>query len=566
MQIRGPSVDSTPGVSDRSRIERELLRLGGRVRVSSIVWQLSIALLTAGFFGHPNHRFLAGLWLALVLTSLFLRVAFPITDPGASPTAVTGRLKQHQMRVLFSAFAWGSAGYLLFDRGDLTRQLALTVVLVSTTIGFSLSASVHAPTLRRSMPFLLLPVCASLIFSSQANMWMMGLMGASFMLLMRRVVTERGEQLEEILQLRMAAQEARDQKQRFFAAASHDLRQPLQALSLYHTVLSKGDSSAAVVQRMGECIDALERLLAGVLTISRLDSGKVVVQAEPLHLPTLMLRVGSLHEPSMREKGLRLRLHVQDVWVRSDPSLLERILSNLLSNATRYTETGGVLFAARRRGQNICLQVFDTGIGIEEEAFQSIFSEFAQLNNPARDPTRGSGLGLATVQRMVHLLDHHLSLNSTPGRGSCFQLKIPLTSAPTPEADSAASAEADTPWATLTRRRVLVVDDNALVADALRAMLMIWNLDVTVAADALSAKEALQQTDFDVVISDWRLPGTEDGLAVLRFARAQHPTLLLAALLTGDNVEDLHEEFPVITKPVRALRLRALLQAHLGKS
>ena len=350
---------------------------------------------------------------------------------------------------------------------------------------------------------------------------------------------------------------------RFFAAASHDLRQPLQALSLYQGVLSKGDLNPALVARMGECIEALDRLLAGVLDISRLDSGEVVPKPMPLHLPALMLRVASMHEPAMREKGLRLRLHAQDVWVISDPLLLERILSNLLSNATRYTESGGVLFAARHRKGQISIQVFDTGIGIESEAFESIFSEFTQLNNPARDPARGTGVGLATVQRMVRLLDHKLALKSIPGRGSCFQLTIPMTSAPAPVAHPVTSEEPDAIGNPLAGRRLLVVEDNALVADALSAMLKAWSLDVTMAGDAHSAMEALKDTNFDGVISDWRLPGTEDGLAVLRFAKARHPSLRLAALLTGDNVEGLGDEFPVITKPVRALRLRALLSAHM---
>jgi CheY-like chemotaxis protein len=238
-------------------------------------------------------------------------------------------------------------------------------------------------------------------------------------------------------------------------------------------------------------------------------------------------------------------------------------LSNLLSNATRYTESGGVLFAARHRNGQICIQVFDTGIGIEAGAFESIFSEFTQLNNPARDPARGTGVGLATVQRMVRLLDHELGLKSIPGKGSCFHLSIAMTSAPAPVAPTVVSAEPDVAGNALAGLRLLVVEDNALVADALSTMLKAWRLDVTVAVDAHTAMEALKHNSFDVLISDWRLPGAQDGLAVLRFAKASHPSLRLAALLTGDNVEHLGNEFPVITKPVRALRMRAMLSAHL---
>ena len=545
------------------QIQREILRLSAQWRFMAVLWPMTICVLSAVYFGQPDRGPQAITWAMLVFAGHSIRLFIPVQDPGPEPSAIAKGLKEHRARVLFSAVAWGSAGFLLFDRGDATRQLALTVVLVSTGIGFSLSASSHAATIKSALPLLLGPIIASLLFSPQPYMWVMAMMGTSFYFLMRRLVTDRGQQLEETLNLRLVAQEATDEKQRFFAAASHDLRQPLQALSLYQGVLSKGDSNPNVVQRMGDCIEALDRVLAGVLDISRLDSGKVVPVPVPIHLPALMLRVASMHEPAMREKGLRLRLHAQDVWVLSDPALLERILSNLLSNATRYTEKGGVLFAARKRGQTVLLQIIDTGIGIEAGAFQSIFSEFTQLNNPARDPAMGSGLGLATVQRMVRLLGHEIQLKSAPGKGSCFQLAIPITSAPAPETNLMTRGESESTDPLPARLRLLVVEDNALVADALNEMLTAWHLNVTVTIDANSAMQALKQTDFDAVISDWRLPGGEDGLDVLRFARAHHPGLQLAALLTGDNVEGLGAEFPVITKPVRPLRLRALLRAHL---
>jgi signal transduction histidine kinase len=532
-------------------------------RWTGVLWPLTICLVSTVFFGSPDRWGQAIVWACLVFAGQGFRLFSQIQDPGPDPDAIAKRLREHRARVLFSAIAWGSAGYLLFDREDMTRQLALTVVLVSTGIAFSMSASSHAVTLKSALPLLLGPIILSLLLSPQPYMWVMAMMGTSFYFLMRRLVTDRGQQLEETLNLRLLAQEAQEEKQRFFAAASHDLRQPLQALSLYHGVLSNGGPRPDVVQHMGECIEALDRLLTGVLDISRLDSGKVTPNLVPIHLPALMFRLANMHEPAMRKKGLRFRLHTQDVWLLSDPTLLERILSNLMSNATRYTESGGVLFAARKRGQRVALQVIDPGIGIDAEAFESIFSEFTQLNNPARDPTKGSGVGLATVQRMVRLLGQDISLKSTPGKGSCFQLAIPITSAPAPVASPTVSATPEASSRSLAHKRLLVVEDNALVADALSVMLKAWGLDVSVATDANSAMEALTLAHFDAVISDWRLPGTEDGLAVLRFASVHQPALQLAALLTGDNVEALDNEFPVITKPVRALRLRALLSAHL---
>lgn len=560
-----PLPAASPAILDkhRARVLRELLRLSAKVPVGSIVWQTTISLLTVAYFAYPDHLLAGGIWLGLTALSQTMRLVFRTRDPGPDPDAIRRTLRMHRVRVLYSAMAWGSAGILLFDHGNAARQLALTVIMVSSCIGFSFSASSHAPTLKLALPLLVGPIIVSLFISPQPYMWVMGMIGTSFLVVMHRLIHDRGQQLEETLSLRMEAQEVREEKQRFFAAASHDLRQPLQALTLYHTVLAKGDTSPNVIERMGECIDALDRLLAGVLDIARLDAGKVVASIEPIHLPELMLRVARMHDLALRDKGLRLRLHTQDEWVLSDPVLLERILSNLLSNAVRYTERGSILFAARRRGEHLLLQVFDTGIGIPEDRQEAIFGEFMQLNNPARDPDRGTGLGLATVQRLARLLDHSVSVRSALGRGSCFSLQVPR-GAPAPQKAPGSLAETgQTSTAALPPWRVLVVDDNALVRDALEKMLSGWGLVVMSEGSAASALERMQADDFDAVLSDWRLPGDLDGLHVLQQAR-RHTQARLTALLTGDNPADVPPEFPVVGKPVRPLRLRALLQSSLS--
>ncbi|MFP8777860.1 hybrid sensor histidine kinase/response regulator [Hydrogenophaga sp. RWCD_12] len=559
-----PLPAASPAILDkhRARVLRELLRLSAKVPVGSIVWQTAISLLTVAYFAYPDHLLAGGIWLGLTALSQTMRLVFRTRDPGPDPDAIRRTLRLHRIRVLYSAMAWGSAGILLFDHGNAARQLALTVIMVSSCIGFSFSASSHAPTLKLALPLLVGPIIVSLFISPQPYMWVMGMIGTSFLVVMHRLIHDRGQQLEETLSLRMEAQEVREEKQRFFAAASHDLRQPLQALTLYHTVLAKGDTSPNVIERMGECIDALDRLLAGVLDIARLDAGKVVAGVEPIHLPELMLRVARMHDLALRDKGLRLRLHTQDEWVLSDPVLLERILSNLLSNAVRYTERGSILFAARRRGNFLLLQVFDTGIGIPDDRLDAVFGEFTQLHNPARDPSRGTGLGLATVQRLARLLDHPLSVRSAHGKGSCFSLSVargePPSATPAPaRADaSGASSVALPPW------RILVVEDNALVREALHAMLIGWGMKATTEINASDAIARLRHESFDAVLSDWRLPGDGDGLSVLRHAR-ENTSTRLAALLTGDDVQEVPSDFPVVSKPVRPLRLRALLTAHL---
>lgn len=548
---------------DALSVQREVLRLSMRMPLSSLIGQTTISLLMAGYFGYPDHVVPAALWLVMVLIGQGLRVWVPLQLPQAQPQAITRTLRWHRLRVLYSALAWGSAGILLFDPADAPGQLALTVAMVSSCIAFSFSASSHGGTLKLALPLLLGPIVFSLLISPQPYMWMLGLIGASFVLLMLRLINDRSQQLEENIRLRIVAQRARDEKQRFFAAASHDLRQPLQAMHLYHSVLARGDTRAEVIDRMGQCLEALDRLLDGILDISRLDAGQVQPAPQPTHIPELMLRVSRLHDATARAKGLRLRLHTADRWVMTDPVLAERILSNLIGNAIRYTESGGVLVAARPSGQALRLQVIDTGIGIAPDRLDAVFEEFTQLNNPSRDPSQGTGLGLATVQRLSRLLDHPVTVRSTPNKGSCFELQLPLTATPNqasgvpvPSVGADPLQESNQAW------RVLVVEDNDMVLQSLVTLLQGWNLQVTTARRVDEAIRLVNAQPFDAVLSDWRLTDGENGLDVLNETR-RHPGIRLAALITGEHTQDVPTTFPVLRKPVRPLRLRALLWQHL---
>lgn len=556
-----PAAPAEAPLADRHLVDYEVLRLSLEAPARAAVWHLAIAVLMALYFGYPERPWHAVFWMTLVLSSLGLRLFWRQAPPPLEALAIARSLRRHQRRVLFSAFGWGSAGLLLFDAQDAARQMALTVALVSTCIAFSFSATAHGPTVQRALPLLIAPVVLSLILSQHDYMWVLGLIGASFTVLMLRLVTARSRQLEENIMLRIEAQRAREDKQRFFAAASHDLRQPLQALNLYHTLMKRGDTSADVVAQMGACLQALDRLLEGILEVSRLDAGQVQPTLEAVHLPELMLRVFSLHSASARAKGLRPRLHTVDRWVMTDAHLTERILSNLLVNAIRYTDRGGVLLSARVHGGQVRIQVMDTGRGIAAEQLEQVFQEFSQLHNPQRDPDRGTGLGLAIVQRLSRLLQHPLSVRSRPGRGSCFEILVPLAARPAAPVASEGVAVTGKEEASGGGRRVLVVEDNPLVREGLVSLLHSWGMQVQAAADGTQALVQLSSSchgAFDGVISDWRLPGDVDGVAVLAHARQSHGVNRLI-LLTGESEPPAVDGITVLRKPIRPLRLRALL-------
>lgn len=401
-----------------------------------------------------------------------------------------------------------------------------------------------------------------------ALLWFtLGMAGLRFARTLHNDMSTRllNEQLmRELDERRAQAEAANAAKSRFFAAASHDLRQPLQAMSLYHGVLEGSARDAPTLARMGECMASLDRLLEVVMDLSRLDAGQITPAPSAFAVQPLLERLAGMYEGMARQKGLRLRIHPTTAWARSDVALLERALSNLLANAIRYTARGGVVLGVRPRGNAWRLCIVDTGIGIAPEAHDAVFEEFVQLDNAARDPTQGTGLGLATVRRVADLLGHRITLNSRVGRGCVFALDLPRAD---PPPDGMPYPQQAAPSARPFCGRVLVVEDNPSVRDGLVLLMRMWGLHADAAHDAGQASRSMAQHAYDAVISDWRLPGERDGLAVLREARQRLPDLRLALLVTGEDIQHLHQAgsaFQVLRKPVRPLRLRALLAARLG--
>ena len=265
-------------------------------------------------------------------------------------------------------------------------------------------------------------------------------------------------------------------------------------------------------------------------------------------------------------KGLSLRCRGSDEWVRSDPMLLERMLRNLLANAVRYTARGGIVIGSRRRGVTLWIEVWDSGIGIAAAQQADVFDEFVQVGNRQRDREQGLGLGLAIVRRLGALLE----LRSWPGRGSVFRIGVPVVAVPA--AAPVASIGSDVPamsGSSMRGRRVLVVDDDAHARDALAQWLGAWGCEVTSCAGADAVRAALGPMAVvpDALVTDWRLPGSEDGLEMTRLVRQRFGAALPAILITGDALDDarrLAREHAVVLlhKPVRPAALRAALAAH----
>jgi PAS domain S-box-containing protein len=384
-----------------------------------------------------------------------------------------------------------------------------------------------------------------------------------------RDFTER-KRVEEALRLAHdEADRANRAKAQFLAAASHDLRQPLQAANLFLAALrSQGldERQRETAGHLDLALRATNDLLDSLLDISRLDAGVLQPQLRPVRLQTVVDRLVAEFAEEAVQKGLSLRVRATPVVVLSDPKLLERLLRNLISNALRYTEKGGVLIGARRRRDHALLGVWDTGIGIPAAATERIFEEFFQLGNPERDRKRGLGLGLAIVERISRLLDHPVTVRSREGRGSVFEIALPLAAATVGEA---AAPTATGPLA-LAGLRVLAIDDEPMQRQAMAALFQAWGCKADIVRSAVEALQVLSASGArpDAIVADYRLRDGRNGADAIRIVRQFVGRNVPGILITGDTepsrlAEAKASGFRLLHKPVDPDRLRAEIEASL---
>lgn len=367
------------------------------------------------------------------------------------------------------------------------------------------------------------------------------------------------------------AELATQAKSRFLAAASHDLRQPVHALGMFIArlaQLSHDEQTHHLVGNLQASVSAMQNLLDGLLDISRLEAKAVQIHFKKFPLMELFERLGHDLASLAHDKGLQLRIRPCSVWVRSDPALLYRILLNLVGNALRYTETGGVLVACRSSasGSQVSIEVWDSGLGIAPEHQEDVFKEFYQVDNPARQRSLGMGLGLSIVRRSCQLLTHPLELSSRLGVGTRFSVKVPRVM---PGPDLALVAEAEAPEKSDgLPATVLVIEDDDMVRQALVGLLQSWGMTVVEASDLQSAQRWIEQGLVPgLIISDYRLNGTLNGILVVARLRQQLGSAVPACLISGDIDPALIEaaqqaQLTLLHKPVRPAKLRNLLR-HL---
>jgi len=478
--------------------------------------------------------------------------------------------------------AWGSVA-LLFYPQDLGFQTLLICVVLGLCAGAVTMNAVHPPTLYLFVSLVALPSILRLALEANATHWVLAGMLLLFLVmvlnagrelsktfwtsLMRRF--ENDSLIRQLTEQKSLAESANHDKSRFLAAASHDLRQPLQALVLFSEALqdvAREKNTVHLAGQIGKSVTALVDMFDELLDVSRLDAGVVEVRWQHFQLHNIFDRLYADFAPLAHAKCLRFEVPTCKQVVYSDPNLLERILRNLISNAIRYTAAGEVRVACQCTETQVRLEVMDTGVGINAENMQHIFEEYYQVGNPQRDRSMGLGLGLAIVRRMEALLQCRVEAKSEAGKGSVFGFSVRLG-----EAEQLAQTfELSQACHDLSGVSVVLVEDDLEIRHAATALMEQWGCQVTAGAlpDEVMGRMEAAQLRPDILVCDYRLPQGLTALHVLKLARGIWGEDIPALILTGDT--DPQTLFDIqgsgallLHKPITPARLRTIMHAAL---
>ncbi|WP_416756766.1 NahK/ErcS family hybrid sensor histidine kinase/response regulator [Pseudomonas sp. BNK-6] len=381
----------------------------------------------------------------------------------------------------------------------------------------------------------------------------------------------RRERIEcDLRDARDAAEAANRSKDKYLAAASHDLLQPLNAARLLISTLRERRLPAAeqlLVERTHQALEGAEDLLTDLLDISKLDQAAVKPDPAVYRLDELLAPLVSEFQSVAEAAGLELRVRFGDFALFTDLRLMTRILRNFLSNACRYTERGSILLAARRRGDQLRLEVWDTGRGIAADRLDSIFLEFNQLDVGRAVDRKGVGLGLAIVERIAKILGYRVQVQSRPGRGSRFSIEVPLADrVPLPISLQAPQPGTGNP---LPGRRLLVLDNELSILESMAALLGQWGCEVLTATDQAAALAVLQGRAPELILADFHLDHGVTGCQVVQQLREHFQQPLPAVIITADRSDQCRRALqqlgaPLLNKPVKPGKLRAVLSQLLG--
>ena len=547
--------------------------------VGILVWALSV----------DSNRQNMLVWAAAVIVSRLVTVWHARRTLAADLSGGRARREVGVLMLLnaLDGAIWGALAWAALDSATLVGNVLVMSVMAGVANSAMSALAVVPPVFLSFALFALLGLALKLWLMADPAYAALGWISAVYIAVLlaqarisanaaRAAISLRFENRNLIERLRVEtdhAQEAHKEaelahlaKTKFLAAASHDLRQPIHAQGLFIDVLSHTQLTPyqqEVLASTRSAWLATSEMLNTLLDFSRLEAGVVHPTVRPFHLQNLLHTIENDLAPLADAKDLVYRSRETTVAVNSDATLVEMIVRNLVSNAIRYTQHGGVLVACRRRSHGVAVEVWDTGIGIAQADQSDIFSEFHQLGNPERDRNKGLGLGLAIAQGLAKALGHDLTMASRPGRGSVFVLTLPLAQAAVIEVPSTTIGRR------LERQRVLVIDDDAVVRNAMQQLLQSWGCSCNTADSIEEALAIASVARPDILISDYRLRGQSTGAQAIAALRAVLGPNIPALMITGDTAperlrEALASGIELLHKPVKPEQLHQALVDVLG--
>lgn len=516
------------------------------------------------------------IWLSLHVTLIIVRSVhhFSSSLDVASREDVAKYRRTSIKLIAASGFVWGAAGVLFF-KPDLVGPYSFLILTLVCMVSGSMNAASSLPS---AFPWFasltMLPIIVLTLLQGSSFYILMSIAALVYLLMTLIFSRNLSQTIRQSLSLKYAnsslvgdlqvqtelANKANQDKSRFLAAASHDVRQPLHAVNLFADAMEQELTTKDQHYMLGGIrrgLDSVGELFDALLDISSIDAQLTPISKSSFGLAELMEDLLGRLETEAKRKGIALSIGNCQVRVYTDRVLLERILGNLLGNAVNYTEAGEIsVFTNHISDTTLALHIKDTGPGIAEEHLEYVFEEFAQVNNPERDRSKGLGLGLAIVRRLAALLEVPLRLDSKLSHGTEFVLELPVAqgteSKRVPEYNFGAASS-------LQNLVVLIVDNEADILEGLGILLEKWGCNVLAANSAEQAIELAKNNELNLVISDFRMPGQRDGVDLISEIRKQQPNVR-GLIVSGDSSDDMIQKarlgkILVLNKPVKPVQL-----------
>jgi signal transduction histidine kinase/ActR/RegA family two-component response regulator len=570
-------------VHDGPEIRVEQIRLIYSMVGMSVMPAIMVAAILFYTIRKPGIEFAILVWF-LVLASCKLFEYFD-GRKYSKKTIPLDHVPLHVVRLMFihgfDAFLWSTIAWIALDTATATQAILIISVL-SGIIGGAVSLMSPVPRVFYSYiivdTVVLVPRFLTMQDQSYAALALivipyfaaMAMLARTSYLATRESILLKFQNQELVNNLEAEAQKAKTAhaealeanvaKSRFLAAASHDLRQPIHALGLFIEVLRmnrKLPKQAAIIENASSAAKATANMLDTLLDFSRVEAGVISPTKSVFAVQDILTALESELAVLADEKKLAYRYRDSQHFTRSDPSIVSLVLRNLVSNAIRYTEKGGILIVSRKRGDHLSLEVWDSGIGIPREHMKDIFNEFYQVGNAERDRRKGLGLGLSIASRLAESLGSKLTVASRFGRGSVFKLELPLVPAPAVIETSMMTVATSAPQTISKGAHILLLDDDEIVRLGMSELLENWGYRCTPVAKVPEALQVIEQKRPDLLISDFRLSDDLNGLEAIQLLKQRASEPLPALLITGDTapdrlVEAAESGLRVLHKPVPA--------------